>query len=112
MCRRRFLGLLASAIVLLAQLHVWEAEACSMCGASCRCASRAAENSCCVRAVGCGGAASGDAIAGSGAPLRAILASAVVVAPRLTFDRAYPAPDVSSPQPVRDPLDRPPRVSC
>lgn len=82
-----------------------------MCGASCRCAARASSNSCCVRAAGCGGATSG-AVIGSDAPLRAVLAAAAGVAPPLGLDRARSTPAALPPQPVREPLDRPPRVSC
>lgn len=82
-----------------------------MCGASCRCAARASSNSCCVRAVGCGGATSG-AVIGSDAAQRAVLAAAAEIAPPLGLDRARPASVALPPQPARDPLDRPPRVSC
>jgi len=108
---RRFLGLLAIAVVLLAQVHVIVAKGCSMCGASCRCASHTDPSNGCVRAAGCGGSASGDVV-DPGSPLRAVLANAILVLPPRVKGRARPAADALPTQPVRDPLDRPPRISC
>lgn len=82
-----------------------------MCGASCHCAARTSSKSCCVRAAGCGGGADA-AVAATGAPLWAVLVAAAEVAAPLVSDRTDPAEAGLLPHPVRDPLDRPPRVSC
>lgn len=108
---RRFIALIATAIVLLSQLHVWSAKGCSMCGASCKCAARASAGNCCVRAAGCGGAASDEAIGPQG-PLRAVLAAAAVIAPPLALDTVPESLADRTRSPARDPLDQPPRLSC
>src|SRR5262245_11975333 len=108
---RRLVGILAFAVVLLAQLHAWEAKACSMCGAQCKCAARATSNACCLRAVGCGGSTTEAAVAGD-APLRAVLAAVSSVAPPHVLDRTSSTPIPLPTSPALDPPERPPRVSC
>jgi len=109
--RRSLVCLLTSALLLLAQLHIWGASGCSMCGASCRCASHASGDSCSVRSVGCGGGDGGAAL-GSVSPVRAVLVGSLQFAPQFELDRARTIASHLPPHPARPPLDRPPRVSC
>ena len=108
---RSLLCLLASGLLLLAHLHVWGATGCSMCGASCRCASHASGDSCSVRSVGCGGADDGNPV-GSVSPLRAVLVASDEIAPSFEIERVRSNASHLPPHPARPPLDRPPRVSC
>ena len=81
---RSLIGVLTSALLLLAQLHIWGASGCSMCGAS----------------------------LGSVSPLRAVLVASLQFAPQFEFDRALTLASHPPPHPALPPLDRPPRVSC
>jgi len=101
---------LTSALLLLAQLHIWGASGCSMCGATCRCASRASGDSCTVRSMGCGGG-DGGAVLGSISPSRAVLVALDPFAPPSALGRALSIASRLSPHPARPPLDPPPRVS-
>lgn len=80
-----------------------------MCGGVCRCA-QAAAGSCSLRSAGCGGG-DGDHVTGS--PMRplAVLAGAIDLEPCLeTYGSPTMIPQAPT-QPVRPPLDHPPRIA-
>ncbi len=81
-----------------------------MCGASCHCA-HAAPGGCSVRSAGCAGGEGGHAL-GSMVPVRAVLAAPNGIAPSIEFVLTDPIASLLPPQPVRPPLDHPPRPAC
>jgi hypothetical protein len=109
--RRALVCLITSSLLLLSQLHIWGARGCSMCGASCRCASHGASNPCSVRSLGCGGGDGGAAF-GSVSPLRAVLVAPTVFAPQVVLDTLPAKAEDRRSDPERPPLDHPPRISC